>query len=102
MWSKVIFSVQWLFIGGCSAIDAYLSIKLRDVLYESELNPLGRLLLELGDGDVALFMGAKFAGTVLALGILILVWRKNEKIAHIVIASLSVLHLALLVFLLFG
>lgn len=102
MLSKVIFSVQWLFMGLVSALDLYLAIRLRGELYENELNPLGRLLMRLDDYDVALFMGAKFAGTVLALGILILVWYKNRKIAHISVAVITVLNIALVFFLLFG
>lgn len=102
MLSKVIFGVQWLLVGLVSALDLYLAIKLRDSLYKRELNPLGRLLMRLDNYDVALFMGLKFAGTVTALGILILVWYKNKKIAHICIAVITLLNVALVCFLLFG
>jgi hypothetical protein len=102
MLSKIIFGVQWVFIGLCSAVDAFLAIKLRDSLYEDELNPLGRLLMQWDGYDVALFMGVKFAGTVIALGILILAWHRNRKTAHIIIGVLTILNVALLVFLLAG
>lgn len=53
-----------------SAYDMYVSIKVRDVLYGHELNPVGRYLMRLDGGDVALFMGLKAAGLVLVLGFL--------------------------------
>jgi len=65
-----VFAAQYMVIGGIGAYDTYLSIKYRDSLYESELNPIGRWLIEQDQGDVALFMGIKMAGTILALGIL--------------------------------
>jgi hypothetical protein len=66
----VIFAVQYILIGGIGAYDTYLSIKHRETLYENELNPIGRWLIERDHGDVALFMGVKMAGTILALGIM--------------------------------
>lgn len=100
--TKFIFAAQWLFIGLVSCIDIYLAIKLRDSLYEIELNPVGRFLMRADKGDVALFMGVKCAGTCLVLGFLILAWCQNRKLARRVIVGVTLFQLALLVYLLAG
>jgi hypothetical protein len=60
----------WLLIGLVGALDTYLTVRFRDVMFAVEENPLGRLLIRLGGGDVSLFVGLKVAGTILALGVL--------------------------------
>lgn len=102
MLSKVIFSVQWLFIGFVSCVDMYFAIKLQDALYTLELNPLGRLLIDWDAGDVALFMGAKCGGTCLVLGFLLLVRCKNAKLANRVIFGVTLCQLLLLAYLFVG
>ena len=67
-----LFYIGWLAIGFISAYDTYLGIKFKSSLYLMEENPIGRWLITLDNKDVALFMGLKFAGTVLVLGILCL------------------------------
>ena len=64
------FFVLWQIIGCVSAYDAFLTMKYRNELFEEEQNPLGRLLLFTNDGDPALFIGVKFLGTIMVLGIL--------------------------------
>ena len=64
--SLAIFLLLWLLIIAISATDSYLSFKYSDFLYEMELNPVGRWLIELDGGDVALFAGVKLFGTWLA------------------------------------
>ena len=73
----IAYAQLWLFIGFASAVDIYVSIQTQEYLYELEVNPVGRWLIELDDGDIALFMGVKMAGTTLALGFL--VWLYNLK-----------------------
>jgi hypothetical protein len=102
MLSNILFTIQWLFIGLVSCVDMYFAIKLQDTLYASELNPLGRLLIEWDAGDVALFMGAKCAGTCLVLGYLILVRCKNKKLADRVIFGVTLCQLSLLAYLFAG
>ena len=102
MLSNIFFYVQWIFIGFVSCVDMYLAIKLRDRLYELELNPVGRLLISWDSGDVALFMGLKCAGTCLVLGFLLLVRCKNKKLSHRIIFGVTVFQLLLLVYLLAG
>lgn len=70
-----LFPALWLFIGAVSSYDAYLTIKYEDSIAAMELNPLGQYLLQQNDGDAALFMGMKFVGTIVVLGVLNLIHR---------------------------
>ena len=94
-----VFAQLWVFIGMASAVDVYVSIKTQEYLYEMEMNPIGRFLIEADKGDIALFMGTKVAGTVVALGILILLYQFKRKWAWYSIWSLSVMQFGVLVML---
>ena len=93
------FATQWLIIVCISAYDLYLAVKYSADLYSVELNPLGRYLIELGGGDVSLFMGVKLAGTGVALGLLALTYRANKKIAHAIIFPIALLQILLIAYL---
>ena len=86
---RFLYSVQWLFIGVVSAYDVYMSVTVRDKLYEAEKNPVGRWLIRLGDGDISLFMGLKVASTVLVLGILVWLYHWRPKTAFAVILGVA-------------
>ena len=77
----VVYAELWLFIGFASAIDIYMSIKTQEYLLDLEMNPVGRWLIRVDGGDVALFMGIKTAGTTLALGILVMLYQWNKRFA---------------------
>jgi hypothetical protein len=92
----VAYAELWLFIGFISAIDIYVSIKTRAYLLYCEMNPLGRWLIRLDGGDIALFMGIKTAGTVLALGLLVWLYHLKQSWAWPVIIALSLAQLFVL------
>ena len=56
MIKQIIYGALWLSIGIISAIDIYWSIFLQEVLVETELNPIGKFLITVAGGDIALFM----------------------------------------------
>ncbi|MAZ56614.1 hypothetical protein CL653_02385 [bacterium] len=93
---KIYFGVMWLAIGFISAIDLYWAVKNQDLMLEMEENPIGRWLLLKDDGDVALFMGVKMAGTTLALGLLICLYHYKKLYAWLSIISLTVAQFLLL------
>lgn len=93
---KYYFATMWLAIGLISSIDLYWAIKNQDLMLEMEENPIGRWLLFKDDGDVALFMGVKMAGTTLALGILIFLYHYRKRLAWISIITLTILQFYLL------
>ena len=60
------------------------------------MNPVGRWLIELDDGDVALFMGIKTAGTILALGFLVWLYHSKKSWAWPSIFGVAIMQLFVL------
>ena len=77
--ARILFYIQLIFISLVASYDSYLAVKLRDTLYNNELNPLGRMLIRMDNGDVALFMGVKMLGTISVLGILLFLYYYKES-----------------------
>jgi len=96
---KVYFTVMWLAIGWISAIDLYWAIKNQHIMLNNEENPIGRYLIGLDDGSVALFMGIKMAGTILALGFLIFLYHYRRLYAWLSIIFLTAAQFLLLYYL---
>jgi len=94
-----LFFALWLFVIFVSVVDGYLVLRNRHFL--EEMNPFGRLLIHLNDGQVWYLLAAKFAGTVVACGLLLLVYWKKRPLGIIIAAGLAVLQMCLLLFLLF-
>ena len=91
---------MWIFIALVEIYDVYLSIKLADFLYENELNPIGKYLIKIDDGDVALFMAFKIGAIISVLsGIIILFVTKRIRIAWTFLGLAFVSRLILLLFL---
>ena len=96
MKSVTTYSILWFTVGFISAIDIYWAITLQDVLMEIELNPLGRFLIEISDGDIALFMFYKVIGLVVVLGILTILYNYRRRIAWASILGVCIFQLWLL------
>ena len=79
-----------------SAIDVFWAIKVRDNLIE--LNPMGRWLMSLDSGDVALFMACKLVGTVMACWLMGWLYCHWPKKALVITGAVMVVQLLLLVF----
>jgi len=92
----VAYAQLWLFIGFASAIDIYMSIKTQEYLWHLEMNPVGRWLIGLDDGDVALFMGIKTAGTTLVLGLLVWLYHVKKSWAWPSIFGVTIMQLFVL------
>ena len=91
---------MWVFIAFVEIYDMYLSIKLSDILYEQELNPIGRFLMRLDGGDVALFMALKMSAILIVLtGIIMFFYTKRNIIAWIFLILAFLSRLILLLFL---
>ncbi len=69
-----------MIIAAVSVFDIYITFKLQSLIYDNELNPIGRWLIELDNGSVALFMTAKAVGLSLILWVIPLMylfWKKS-------------------------
>ena len=96
--SKYYYGIMWLAIGIISAIDIYWSIVYQDLLYAVELNPMGKLLISMDGGGVALFMSVKMFGTVAALGLLVVLYHWKKKYAWPAMTTIFALQFILLIY----
>lgn len=94
------FPCLWLFIGAVSSLDAALTVKYQHDLIHMELNPIARTLLRVNGWDPSVMIGVKFAGTILVLGILILQYRRDQRLGHFLTAVVAAFQFGLLCFLL--
>ena len=97
--SGIIYAVLWITIAAVSSIDIYWSVRLHESLSDLELNPLGQLIMEADNENVALFMGLKTFGTFLVLGFLIIFYRLRRRLAWGVIIGVFLFQVWLLFFL---
>ena len=95
------FAIQWLGIAAVSAYDTYLTIRHQDIIQDTELNPLGRLLIE-ADGGPGLFVASKCLGTAMSLGLLILIRERNREWGGTAAAVLAAFQAGLFAFLTFS
>tara|TARA_R110002110_G_scaffold63394_7_gene176378 strand:+ start:482 stop:796 length:315 start_codon:yes stop_codon:yes gene_type:complete len=101
--NKILISLAWCSIALISSVDVYFAIKLQNDLYDNEINPIGKWLMDMDNGDVALFMALKFLGTLIVLSCYPII-RSNfgAKWAHRYILIAAFLSFALLMFLLYA
>jgi hypothetical protein len=98
--NKSLFLLVWLFVAFVEVYDVYWSIKLQEVLYENELNPIGSALMSLDGGDVALFMAMKVMVIIIILGNLpVILWSNRIKVAWGLMAVIFISRLLLFLFL---
>ncbi len=96
----LVFSFLWLVIASVGAVDTFLTLKYRDVMFVVEKNPVGRFLIALNGNDVTLFVVCKIAGTYLALGVLAWIGLHIRRtISYAVIVPIAVAQLALVCYL---
>jgi hypothetical protein len=98
-----IFVALLLFIGFVEVYDIYWSIKLQETLYNNELNPIGKWLIELDDGSVALFMAVKTTlCIILMVGLIFLAMVKKWILFYFFLILAFLTKLSLLLYLEFG
>jgi hypothetical protein len=96
------FFVLWQIIGCVSAYDAFLAMKYRNELWQMEQNLLGRLLLFINDGDPSIFLGVKFLGTTMALGILASLYHSQPKRGIVIAKGVAGFQMLLAAYLTWG
>ena len=89
-------------IAAVSAYDTYWSFKNQDTLYDFEQNPVGRWLMELDGGDVALFMTVKMIGTLIVLNAIPLIGRFRKSWCLPIACSVATFQLLLFAYLNWG
>jgi hypothetical protein len=96
---EAMFCCLWLFITSVSVHDGYLVALNSSVIMEMELNPVGRHLLHMADGEVAGLLATKAVGTVLACSLLLLLFWQSRPLGWAVAAGLATFQFGLLLYL---
>jgi len=94
-----IFTAVLIFIGGASAYDGYLVVRTGEMIRDFEKNPVGRYLIDRNDGDPALFLRVKAAGTIVSLTALAALRKRSRRLADPVAVGLVFFQSGLLIFL---
>jgi hypothetical protein len=97
--SASIFTAVLIFVGGVSAYDGYLVVRTGNMIRDFEKNPVGRYLIDRNDGDPALFLRVKAAGTIVALTALAALRKRSRRLAAPVAVGLVFFQSGLLIFL---
>src|SRR3954453_21161208 len=63
------FTALWLLILIIAVVDGYFVLINHQIMFQTELNPVGRFLLALDHGNVRCFLVAKCCGTVAAASV---------------------------------
>jgi hypothetical protein len=96
------FIVLWLLILIVAVVVGYFVLINRQILLQTELNPVGRFFLSMDDGGVRYFIAAKCCGTLAASSVLLVLCWTRMQIGIAVTAGVALFQLGLLHFLLFG
>lgn len=95
----VLFLAMWLFSACVEARDIYYLVECQNIVHQTECNPIGRLLIWLGNGNVALFMSLKALGMALALAPLPPLLMHRRKLTWLFLSVLFTSRLILLIYL---
>tara|TARA_R110002072_G_scaffold303029_1_gene491473 strand:+ start:207 stop:491 length:285 start_codon:yes stop_codon:yes gene_type:complete len=91
--------MTWLVTGVVAAYDTYLTVHFQETINQLEENPVGRWLIKADGGSVALFVGAKFIGTILVLGALPLLYAHQRTLGVVVATGVAICQVILLCYL---
>jgi hypothetical protein len=94
-----IFTSVLIFVGGVSAYDGYLVVRTGQMIRDFEKNPIGRYLIDCNNGNPALFLRVKAAGTIVALTALALLRKRSRRLAGPVAVGLVFFQSGLIIYL---
>ncbi len=94
-------AANFLWILLVSLVDHYFTIKLQDIILETEQNPIGTFLI-LIDSGVALFMTVKMLCLWIICIILLSIYNDSKIKAYICITALSITQLLLVIYFFYG
>lgn len=95
-------SLLMLIIVSVSIYDTYWTFKTADVILDYEKNPIGVMLIEADDGDVALFMTLKMIGTMIVILAIPLLYIFKKKWGLTVASFVASFQIALFFYLIYG
>lgn len=83
------FPVALCLITFVSLFDTYLIVHFEGVIDSTEENPIGRWLLEIGQGSIWVFVRMKLAGTICVLSTLYGMWASRSRLVVPVTTSVA-------------
>jgi Na+-translocating ferredoxin:NAD+ oxidoreductase RnfD subunit len=95
-----IFIFFLIFIASVSSFDTALTVHTQESLEHLEKNPIARMILEYDGWHIGNFVGIKMFGTIIVLGILIFIFKKNIRWGLVISFVLSLFQGLLLLYLL--
>jgi hypothetical protein len=93
------FAILCCFIAAVSVHDAYLLLHYRQVMLENEKNPIGRWLIEVGGGDVKLFVAVKLTTTAVVCSFLVWMYQRHPRRTQYIATGVAAFQLGLLLYL---
>ncbi len=79
-------------------IDVYWSFRTQEVLQQTEQNPIGRFLIDIDGGNIALFMTMKMLGTMCVILAIPAIYRFRRRWGVICATALGTFQCLLLVY----
>ena len=92
------FWVLWTFIGGVSALDAWLVIVNLDAIQYCEENFICRMLIALDPVQLSYFLPAKAAGTLAVLTVLRVMYTRLQRYGLVITSGVATYQLGLLMY----
>jgi hypothetical protein len=83
------FPVALCLITFVSLFDTYLIVHFEGVIDSTEENPIGRWLLEMGQGSIWVFVRMKLAGTICVVSTLYGMWASRSRLVVPVTTSVA-------------
>ncbi len=97
-----LFGSAWFFVVFVSIVDGYLLLECRDVIAQTELNPLGIALLALAGGQVWLFLLLKLLGTIIVSTLLLAIYHRHRGVGFCIAMVIAGFQFVLLAYLHIG
>ena len=101
-WQVYFLAILLTWVVGVSMYDVYWSFKTQDVLIHHEENPIGTMLIEADNGDIALFMTLKTLGNIVVLISVPLLFLYKRSWGMLIASGLAVGQLCLFLYLNWG
>lgn len=100
--ATILFLIMWCFTFFVELTDVYYLVNLADTIHEFELNPVGRFLIYLDNGQVGLFAVSKMLFVSMLLMLLPYIYLMRPKTAFFMITILFLSRLVLFSYLMWG
>ena len=93
------FPFLMVIIAVVSLYDTWMIVRFQNWIVQLEENPVGSWLLNVGYGEIGLFVRTKVAGTIVVLTVLTLMWIRQSRLLFPITSSVASYQAGLMVYL---